>query len=129
MLSSRSLCAGLLFFCAVVTCAALVDAADTNVTAARLEARRQAIESVTESDLRKHVAALADDTFEGREAGTRGGHAAGIYLGKEFQKCKLTGGAGRGYYQEFGARYRNILGMLEGSDPEIKDELVVVGAH
>lgn len=90
---------------------------------------KSALGSIIDSDLRRHVDVLADDSFEGREAGSRGGRAAGVYLGKEFQRCGLAGGAEKGYYQPFSANYRNILGLLEGSDPELKNELIVVGAH
>ena len=36
--------------------------------------------SITSVRLQKHVEILADDSFEGREAGTRGGRAAAGYL-------------------------------------------------
>lgn len=86
--------------------------------------------SISAGDLRRHVEVLADDMLEGREAGSRGGHAAAHYLGREFQKHRLAGGAGpRSYYQTFGAQYRNILGLLEGNDPQLKRELIVVSAH
>lgn len=89
-----------------------------------------AMSSISAADLRRHVEVLADDMLEGREAGSRGGHAAAHYLGREFQKHRLAGGAGpRSYYQTFGAQYRNLLGLLEGSDPKLKRELIVVGAH
>ena len=89
-----------------------------------------AFESIQVSDLRRHVLHLADDTFEGREAGSRGGRAASVYLGKEFQKLGLAGGGtGGGYYQVFDAGMRNLLGLLEGSDPALKHEIVLVGAH
>jgi len=89
-----------------------------------------ACESISVQDLRRHIYALADDTLEGREAGSRGGQAAGGYLGREFQKQHLAGGAGKGgYYQSFGSQYRNILGIIEGSDPKLKAEYVLVGAH
>ncbi|HQU43157.1 MAG TPA: M20/M25/M40 family metallo-hydrolase, partial [Pirellulales bacterium] len=39
------------------------------------------------------------------------------------------GAAARSYYQPFGPQFRNILGLLEGSDPQLKKELIVVGAH
>ncbi len=91
---------------------------------------QKALSSVTTGDLRKHVDALADDTFEGREAGSRGGRAASGYLGKEFQRLGLRGAGDRGgYYQVFGAGYRNILGWIEGSDPALKNEYILVGAH
>ncbi len=108
-------------------CLALAAAASAAEEASSLQA---ALSSVTEADLRKHVGALADDTFEGREAGSSGGRAASIYLGKEFQRFGLRGAGDRGgYYQVFGAGYRNILGWIEGSDPQLKKEYVLVGAH
>jgi hypothetical protein len=85
--------------------------------------------SIQVDDLKRHVQTLADDTFEGREAGSRGGRAASIYLGKEFQRHRLAGGGTQGYYQPFGAGYSNILGRLEGSDPQLRREVVVVSAH
>lgn len=89
-----------------------------------------ATSSISAGDLRRHVEVLADDMLEGREAGSRGGHAAAHYLGREFQKHRLAGGAApRSYYQTFGNQYRNILGLLEGSDPKLKRELIVVSAH
>ena len=36
--------------------------------------------SITKDELRNHVDVLADDTFEGREAGSRGGRAAANYI-------------------------------------------------
>lgn len=101
----------------------------TNARAAESTAGA-ALGSISAGDLRRHVEVLADDMLEGREAGSRGGHAAAHYLGREFQKHRLAGGAGpRSYYQAFGAQYRNILGLLEGSDPQLKRELIVVSAH
>jgi hypothetical protein len=88
-----------------------------------------ALNSIQEPDLKHHVQTLADDTFEGREAGSRGGRAAGIYLGKEFQEHRLAGAGSQGYYQSFGGGYRNILARLEGSDPAVRDEVVMVSAH
>ena len=86
--------------------------------------------AISVDELRRHVQVLSDDTFEGREAGSRGGRAAGVYIGREFQKYHLAGGAGKGgYYQPFGIQYSNILGLLEGSDPQLKNELIVIGAH
>jgi len=89
-----------------------------------------ALESITAGELHKHAAVLADDSFEGREAGTAGGRAAGVYLGKEFARLKLKGAGDRGgYYQTFNGNSRNILGWIEGSDPELRKEYIVVCAH
>ncbi len=81
------------------------------------------------ADLERHAQLLADDTLEGREAGTRGGYAAGNYLVHHFQR-HLQPAAGKGqYFQLFGNGYRNILGVLPGTDPDRKDEYVLIGAH
>lgn len=89
-----------------------------------------AMSSIRASDIEQHIEVLADDSFEGREAGTRGGHAAGVYLVKRLQRYGLKPAGDDGsYFQVFDGAYRNVLGLLEGSDPELKNEFVVVGAH
>ena len=76
------------------------------------------------------VDVLASPKFEGREAGSTGGHAAGDYLVEQFHKLPLKpAGEKQGYFQPFGYGYRNILAILPGSDPLLKDQTIVVGAH
>jgi hypothetical protein len=111
----------------VICAATIVPHLVTTADAAEFPAAR---DSITVADLHRHVGVLADDTFEGREAGSRGGRAAGTYLGRCYQSLQLAGGAGPGgYYQTFGAEHRNILAMVEGSDPLLKDEVLIFGAH
>lgn len=105
--------------------AASLSAAEVN-SAAALHA---ATMSIRHDDLKHHVSTLADDTFEGREAGSRGGRAAGIYLGQHYQRNALQGGGEQGYYQTFGPGYSNILGVLPGSDPALADQVIIVSAH
>lgn len=114
----------------VLLCAAaLLVGSATRGHAASAEARGTAARSITTDQLRQYVDALADDTFEGREAGTRGGRAAGGYIIGRIKKLGLQGGGDRGsFYQTFG-RYRNILAMVEGRDVELKSQFIVVGAH
>jgi len=86
--------------------------------------------TITADTIRQHVQVLASDTFEGREAGTRGGRAASIYLRQSLEKSGLGGGAANGsFFQEFGYEYRNVLAWLPGSDPQLAHEVIVVGAH
>ena len=63
------------------------------LAAAETKALNKALLSITAKHLQTHVEILADDTFEGREAGSRGGQAAAGYLVKQFQEIGLTGGA------------------------------------
>jgi len=87
-------------------------------------------ESIQAEELQQVIEVLADDTFEGREAGSRGGHAAGSYLVEQLKKLPVApAGTTEGYYQVFGGQRRNILVLLEGNDAELKDEVIVVGAH
>ena len=89
-----------------------------------------AANSITKEEVKTFVDVLADDSFEGREAGSRGGRAAGNYLMKEFEKHGLVpAGDSKGYFQSFNGSARNILGLVEGSDEQLKQQVVVIGAH
>ena len=89
-----------------------------------------AVATIRSADVTRHVQVLADDSFEGREAGSRGGRAIGVYLGEQFQKAGLQpAGVAGGYFQPFGGGYRNILGLIEGDDPKLKSEVVILSAH
>ncbi len=89
-----------------------------------------AMESITADELYHYVEVLADDVYEGRAAGSRGGHAAGQYIVKQLQPFKLTaGGTDNSYFQQFSDDCRNILVLLSGDDPQLTNEVVVVGAH
>jgi len=110
----------------VAAAAILVVAADAN-SAENLGA---AVASVTKIDLTRHINFLASDALEGREAGTRGGHAAVAYISdrlKAFDTQPL--GEDGSYIQEFGAGYRNVLAIIPGSDPVLKDECILLGGH
>ncbi len=76
-----------------------------------------------------HVRLLADDTLEGREAGSRGGYAAGNYLARFVQATLQPAGDSGQFFQMFAPNYRNLLGVLPGSDPELRDEYILLGAH
>jgi C-terminal processing protease CtpA/Prc len=93
---------------------------------------REAMESITAAELDAHASLLADDGMEGREPGTAGGKAASKYLMQQFEARGLTpagNDARTSYFQEFGSGYRNVLGLWEGSDPELKNQVIIVGAH
>jgi hypothetical protein len=85
--------------------------------------------SITTQELTGHVNFLADDTLEGREAGSRGGHAAAKYIVEHLQNIGLEPAGTNGFFQVFRGNERNILAVLPGSDPKLKDEYILVGAH
>ena len=89
---------------------------------------------------------LADDALEGRLAGSAGERCAGDYIAARLEALGLRGaGAGGSFFQDVpvaggggnphavdphgGATGRNVVALLEGSDPALRDELVIVGAH
>lgn len=90
-----------------------------------------AVETIQKQDLRKHCSVLASDAFQGRETGTPGGEAAGSYLVGLLRKkrCVQPAAPDGDYFQPFLPNSRNILVRLAGSDPELKREYIVIGAH
>jgi len=88
-----------------------------------------ALNSITAEELKRHVDYLADDRLEGRLPGTRGGKAAGDYLAEEFKALRLRGGVDGKFFQPFAPNYRNVVALLEGSDPVLKKQVILVGAH
>jgi hypothetical protein len=86
---------------------------------------------------------LADDRLGGRMTGSPGADSAAEYLARRFAEVGLQPSR-NGWFQEFtvsrdapGARGgrlgtgrgRNVIGILPGSDPELRREAVIVGAH
>jgi len=114
------LSAALLFCCAWTV----------QVCAVEKNSYHAAIESIKADELGEQVAQLADPAMEGREAGTRGGHAAGEYLADQYGRLHLRGGGEKGgFFQPFDPNFRNVLALLPGSDPKLRDQVIVVCAH
>ena len=89
--------------------------------------------AVEEHGVAEHIRVLADDTFEGREGGRRGGRAAGSYIEQEVIPYGLMpAGVEGSCFQAFPTRFgtiRNILFMIPGSEPILENDVVVIGAH
>jgi hypothetical protein len=92
-------------------------------------ARSAALDSITTEEVTGHVGALADDTFEGREAGSRGNRAAGIYLVERLKKFGMHGGGPKGSFYQTGNGSNNILALVEGRDEALQDQVILIGAH
>jgi hypothetical protein len=94
------------------------------------------LKTIDEAPLRAHEAYLADDALEGRAAGFPGNEKAVAYLVKEVTSYGLKPAGQDGYTQEFEfhsagdtRRAKNVLAVLEGSDPMLKSEYVLIGGH
>src|SRR5688572_17667525 len=82
----------------------------------------EAVQSITAAELQDHVNTLADDVFEGRAVGTRGGRAAAQYIVKQIQQSRLQPAGTDDYYYPCDRGGRSILVLLPGSDPVLKNE-------
>jgi Peptidase family M28/PDZ domain len=116
--------------CALSFALLLAAFAATPAVAATNSALATAVDSITDNELYHHVEVLADDVFEGRAAGSRGGHAAAKYVLDQIKNEGLTpAGDKDGYVQSFEDDCRNILLLRPGDDPFVEKEVIVVGAH
>jgi hypothetical protein len=79
--------------------------------------------------LEKHVYTLADDSLKGRKAGSADAQKAAAYIVKQWEEIGIKSYNENTYYQPFNNQYQNLIGVLEGSDPVLKNEYIVVGAH
>jgi hypothetical protein len=99
-------------------------------------ARKAALDTIQAKELRSYVTYLADDKLEGRGTPSKGLDMAADFIAGEFKKAGLKP-EGDGFFQttEYTGRngtsgkVRNVVGLLEGSDPLLKDQVVMVTAH
>lgn len=87
-------------------------------------------------ELEKHVSYLASEELEGRGLGTEGALLARQYIRDQFVGAKLIPFAGEDLFQKFQMRMGlawipgvNVVGKLEGTDPILRNEYIVLGAH
>lgn len=97
-----------------------------------------ALQLVTAKALRETIAFLASDELRGRAAGSRGNDRAAEYIADAYRKAGLVPVGDRDeegeptFFQTFevdGRKTRNTLALLPGQDPELKNQVVVVGGH
>jgi hypothetical protein len=113
-------------------------------TAARSRADRTLAAAQSHADagaIRTDIDYLASDRLEGRGTGTPGNDSAAAYIARRFASLGLRR-LDSSYEQHFVARpltahnesprslpTQNVVALLGGSDPALRGELVVVGAH
>ncbi len=85
--------------------------------------------------LKKHVEILASDSLEGRGLGTEGKKLAKNYIASQFSAIGMRA-FNDDYFQHFDLRIglarvpgTNVVGYLPGSDPQLQNEYIVIGAH
>ena len=91
-------------------------------------------DNLAKSRLKQHVYTLASDEFHGRAAGSEYAQMAADYIVNQFTEIGIKPYFGDTYLQPFNMplsrkNYQNIVGIIRGNDPDLKDEYIVVGAH
>jgi hypothetical protein len=86
---------------------------------------------------------LSDDRLQGRVTGSPGADSAATYLARRFSEVGLQPAAG-GWFQSFtigrdapaakhtqaaGTPGKNVIGILPGRDPVLRNQTIVLGAH
>lgn len=83
-----------------------------------------------QQNLSNHVYYLASDEMNGREAGSEDAARARQYIISEYSKAGLVPYFDYGWEMPFReGKYNNVVGFIEGSDPQLKNEYIVLGAH
>jgi len=98
----------------------------------------EALAAINKKDLKANLEYLASDELEGRMSGKKGNVLAADFVKKKYESFGLDT-----MYQKFSIRRlnpgpkrelgndftQNIIAWIPGSDPLLKDEIVVIGAH
>ena len=101
---------------------------------------RRGLETIVAADVKRRIDIIADDSMGGRDTPSHGLEATARYIAGEFRRFGLTPAGDSG---EFVQRYPipaarqgarpptapNVVGILEGSDPVLKGEYIVLSAH
>ncbi|TDX08582.1 peptidase M28-like protein [Flavobacterium sp. S87F.05.LMB.W.Kidney.N] len=86
---------------------------------------------VSETEISDFLKYLSSDELEGRETGTKGIEKAAVFLEDFLKKnnVKPYFKTYRDTLTNFKSPAFNIVGVIEGTDPELKKEYVVLSAH
>lgn len=97
---------------------------------------------ITEKEIKAHITYLTANKLQGRFPGTKGNIQVVKYIIKQFKRAGIKA-INDNYLQEFTAKIKvkkgvtdtpyvktwNVVGILEGTDPILKNEYIVLGAH
>ncbi|MEP6262315.1 MAG: M20/M25/M40 family metallo-hydrolase [Gillisia sp.] len=85
----------------------------------------------TEASVRSSLEYLASNELRGRETGTEGIEKAAVYIENRFKEVGIAPyfETYRDSFEVRGLTGYNVVGFLEGNDPVLKKEFVILGAH
>src|SRR5215217_6548910 len=95
-------------------------------------------ERISADSLRGHLSFLSSALLEGRGTPSRGLDLAAEYIAAQFRRAGLEAVGDDGYFQtttltargsDKPEKVRNVIGILRGSDPTLKDTYILVTAH
>src|SRR5262245_58752286 len=88
---------------------------------------KDAFKVIAPADMQKVITKIASDEFQGRQTGSEGIKKARAYIIEQLKTWGVKP-AGDSYELPWGSCC-NIGAIYPGSDPKLKDEIVVVGSH
>ena len=87
--------------------------------------------SISEEEIQEKMEYLASDELGGRETGSPGLEKAAVYIEEFFKANKI-----KPYFETYRDSFKlndldgyNIVGVIEGTDPALKNEYVILGGH
>ena len=98
-------------------------------------------ETTIKEQLEQHVYTLASDDLRGRRAGSEYARIAADYIVSQFEEIGIEPYFENTYLQPFKGNifsngtifkvgnHQNVVGIIRGNDPVLKDEYIVIGAH
>lgn len=87
--------------------------------------------SVSQEEVSRTLEYLSSDELQGRKTGTPGIQKAAEYIESVFEQHDIQPffETYRDSFEVEGTVGYNVVGMKEGSDSELKDEFIIIGAH
>jgi Zn-dependent M28 family amino/carboxypeptidase len=142
-LTIRSICALLVLTIGSANLQAQQPTTEVRSLPADVEA---ALGYISADSLRGHLSFIASDLLEGRNTPSRGLDMSAEYIASQFRRAGLEPVGDDGYFQTVSSsdislsrqspellktpvKLRNVIGLLRGSDPVLKETYVIVTAH
>lgn len=104
---------------------------NNDLAAAEIKSVEETLNFVTSAELKETVFYLASDELKGRATGSEGIEKAAVYIEEKFKYYNVPPyfETYRDHYKAKGVDASNVVGYLEGHDPELKQEFIILGAH
>ncbi|WP_298542881.1 M28 family peptidase [uncultured Aquimarina sp.] len=101
------------------------------ITCKEVTTAQSPMSNITASDVETIMNFLASDALGGRDTGSEGLEKAAKFIEQEFKKSGIAP-----YFESYlntfdakGTETYNVVGYLEGTDPNLANEFIVLGAH